>query len=402
MKNYKEFGYNCLGPLLFGFTTWLKQNLLIEGINKLYFFSRDGYIMKQVFDMMYSDEQIITYYLEVSRRSLRVPILWKDYSFDNLMTMLGPSQLITLLSVFDAVGLDITAYNHLLNKYGFDENSFFFRDNIRRNKNLMLMYQELSEDIKANSLKEYTFLKEYIHQVKLEGKFAIVDIGWSGGMQRFLQVVLKEMGIDAEIYGYYTGVADYYTRNIQDGMPLNLNGYLFDFYHNPKDNDLRSCFVGLYEMLFLETKGSVKRYVHSNDGSVKAERYDYEYCINGKMLLEVDCIKEVQTGALSYVYDKTHSCAVGFDSGNLIGPLIRAGQKPTQQAIDLFADFRFFDEGQYSFLAKPKPLLYYLFHIDQFKADFFKSRWKTAFLKRLFCLPISYYGIYNYLKSIKN
>ena len=378
------------------------KNIQKEGINKIYFFSRDGYIMKQVFDMMYSDDQINTFYLEVSRRSLRVPILWKDYSFDNLMTMLGPSQLITLLSIFDAVGLDITAYHHLLDKYSFNEKSIFYRDNIRENKNLMYLYQELSEDIYTNSLKEYAFLKEYVHQVDLRGKFAIVDIGWSGGMQRFLQIVLKEMGIDAEIYGFYTGVADYYKRNIKEGLPLNLNGYLFDFYHNPKDKDLRSCFVGLYEMLFLETKGSVKRYIHSNDGFIEAERYDYEYCINGEMLREVDCIKEVQAGALNYVHKKRNSIVAETDWEMLTNPLIEAGQKPSQQAVDLFADFRFFDEGQYSFLAKPKPLSFYLFHPVQLKIDFYKSRWKTAFLKRMFGLPISYYRIYNYIKRIRS
>ena len=49
-----------------------------EHIDKVYFFSRDGYLMKQAFDLLYKENtDIKTYYLEVSRRSLRVPILWK-------------------------------------------------------------------------------------------------------------------------------------------------------------------------------------------------------------------------------------------------------------------------------------------------------------------------------------
>lgn len=44
---------------------------------------------------------------------------------------------------------------------------------------------------------------------------------------------------------------------MNDGK-LSLHGYLFDFYNNVNSVDKRSPFVGLYETLFLEQKGSVK------------------------------------------------------------------------------------------------------------------------------------------------
>ena len=242
MSEYREFGYRCLGPLLLGFSQWLEYNVRKEGIDKIYFFSRDGFIMKKAFDALFHDNSIKTYYLEVSRRSLRVPILWKDFSFDNLLTMLGPSKLITLRSIFDAVGLNISEYSGLISKYGFNESSFFYRNSIKEESSLMKMYDELSTVIKNNSLKEFSNLKKYIKKNELYGKFAIVDIGWSGGMQRFLETTLKEMDIEAQIFGYYTGIADYFKRNNSGGKELNLNGYLFDFSHHPNDDDVRSCF----------------------------------------------------------------------------------------------------------------------------------------------------------------
>lgn len=42
--------------------------------------------------------------------------------------------------------------------------------------------------------------------------------------------------------------------------------------------------------------------------------------------------------------------------------LLKEGQNPSFETLKLFADFRFFDEGEYYNLAKPKSLLYYLFH----------------------------------------
>lgn len=401
MDKYYEFGEKCLGPLLLGYSKWLLENFRKEDIHKVYFFSRDGYLMKQAFDMLPGSKiKIKTFYLEVSRRSLRVPILWKDYSLENLLTMLTPSMLIPIASVFDAVGLDISDYLPLLYKYGFDRNSVIYRKDFLNNKQLKDLYSELSDDIKNVSLAEYSNLKEYLKEREIGGKFAIVDIGWSGGMQRFLQTTLNEMGINAEIYGYYTGIAKYYKRNISDGFVLNMYGYLFDFLHNPSDKDCRNCFVGLYEMLFLENKGSVEKYVRNGHGQIEALRYPYEYMVNGKLLPEVEYIKSTQKGALDYVKEHQPDSIDCIDKLLLCGKLLSEGQNPSFKSIKLFADFRFFDEGEYYKLASPRSLWFYLLHPSDFKIDFLKSRWKTAFIKRLLVVPLPYYNIYKLLKKI--
>lgn len=401
MDKYYEFGEKCLGPLLLGYSKWLLENFRKEDIHKVYFFSRDGYLMKQAFDMLpVSKINMKTYYLEVSRRSLRVPILWKDYSLENLLTMLSPSMLIPIASVFDAVGLDVVDYLSLLEKYGFDRNSVIYRKDFLNNKQLKDLYSELSDDIKDVSLAEYANLKEYLKVREIEGKFAIVDIGWSGGMQRFLQTTLNEMGIKAEIYGYYTGIAKYYKRNVSDGFALNMHGYLFDFMHNPSDKDCRNCFVGLYEMLFLEDKGSVEKYVRNDYGQIEALRYSYEYMVNGESLPEVEYIKSTQKGALDYVKEHLTDSIDSIDKLRLCGNLLSEGQNPSFKSIRLFADFRFFDEGEYYKLASPRSLWFYLLHPSDFKIDFLKSRWKTAFLKRLLVVPLPYYNIYKLLKKI--
>lgn len=401
MDKYYEFGEKCLGPLLLGYSKWLLENFRKEDIHKVYFFSRDGYLMKQAFDMLpVCKINMKTYYLEVSRRSLRVPILWKDYSLENLLTMLSPSMLIPIASVFDAVGLDVVDYLSLLEKYGFDRKSVIYRKDFLNNKQLKDLYSELSDDIKDVSLAEYANLKEYLKVCEIEGKFAIVDIGWSGGMQRFLQTTLNEMGIKAEIYGYYTGIAKYYKRNVSDGFALNMHGYLFDFMHNPSDKDCRNCFVGLYEMLFLEDKGSVEKYVRNDYGQIEALRYSYEYMVNGESLPEVEYIKSTQKGALDYVKEHLTDSIDSIDKLRLCGNLLSEGQNPSFKSIKLFADFRFFDEGEYYKLASPRSLWFYLLHPSDFKIDFLKSRWKTAFLKRLLVVPLPYYNIYKLLKKI--
>ena len=398
-EQYRKFGYDNLGPLLYGFSCWLLSNFKERNISKVYFFSRDGFIMKQAFEKLKGIENIRTYYLEVSRKSLRIPILWKDPSYDNILTMLSPSMYVHIESLFDAIGLDIDKYDSVLRLYGLTKNDQFSKYELINSKALREMYACLIPEIIDNSKKEYNLLQEYIKQNELCGKFAIVDIGWSGGMQRFLQTTLKEMNIDCDIHGFYTGVAEYYKRNISQSCQLNLNGYLFDYANALEAKDERSCFVGLYEMLFLETKGSVIGY-YLSDGKVYAKRGLYEYEKDGVLLPEVDCIREVQNGALEYVGQ------AAIDNENLTKEMAfhnfrKAGSWPSKEALQLFGKFRFFDEGVCAPLINTKSFWRYLKNPKSIIKDFMHSRWKSGFLRSYCLIPFPYYKVYNFLYRFK-
>ena len=107
-------------------------------------------------------------------------------------------------------------------------------------------------------------------------------------MQRYLRQAINLMRQDIDISGYYMGVAPFCKKNTKLDPGLDLNGYLFDFNHNKDDCDMRSSFVGMFESLFLEQNGSVKKYVIQSDGYTKAERYPYEYKENGKISFEAN------------------------------------------------------------------------------------------------------------------
>ena len=354
--------------------------------------------MKKAFEII-DENQTKSFYLEVSRRSLRVPTLSMDFTVEDLLTMISPSNMVSLSSIFDIIGLDINHYTDLLRKIGFNEKDEISRKAFLQNQKILTLIQEIRNDIRKNSKEEYDLLVEYIRQNQIVGKFAIVDIGWSGGMQRFLDKTLDSLKIKHNISGFYTGIADYYKRNIQS-KELDLNGYLFDFSHNPKDTDCRSGFVGLYEMLFLETKGSVKRYRRDETGRIIAERFPYEYNVQGTMMPEVNKIITLQQGALDYVkYGKENN--ITLTSKEARKHLVFAGNSPSLKNIKLFSDFLFYDEGVYTKLAAPKSLLYYIFHWKQLKKDLYLSRWKVGFLKKLFKVPFPYLHLYQFLKTIQ-
>lgn len=401
---YYKFGYQKFGPFLWGYIRWIHKKLKEKGIKKVFFFSRDGYIMLKAFKLLYANEDIEIHYLEVSRRSLRVPILHFNHDFKTIMGMVSPSKIVPLISIFDCVGLDINDYENLLLKYGLNKKSSFDRKTIFDNTNLLNLYKELSIDIENKSNNEYNALISYLKQEHVSGKFGIVDIGWSGGMQRFLTETLDQLGIDNEIYGYYVGVANYYTRNTNVIPDLDLNGYLFDFKNEKDAEDKRSSFVGLFESFFLEQDGSVINYTVKQNRTI-ANRAPYEYIIDGKKTKELKAIRMIQSGALDFIKDASQdfilSYLLHYNADELFQGLKETGQEPQKKDLMLFSDFRFFDEGETNKLANPQSLFYYMRHIQELKNDFLKSRWKTGFMKKLLGAKLPYQQLYLWLLQFK-
>lgn len=75
--NPHHLGYAGLGPLLTGFMLWLGRQAQRDGITRLYFLSREGWILKQVYDALHVNDSsaVPSTYLYASRRATRVASL---------------------------------------------------------------------------------------------------------------------------------------------------------------------------------------------------------------------------------------------------------------------------------------------------------------------------------------
>lgn len=69
---YYQVGYSCFGPAMYGLVQWLHKKAAGK---RIFFFARDGYVVKQIYNQLYPKDP--TEYLYLSRRSLSVPLLWK-------------------------------------------------------------------------------------------------------------------------------------------------------------------------------------------------------------------------------------------------------------------------------------------------------------------------------------
>ena len=221
-------------------------------------------------------------------------------------------------------------------------------------------------------------------------------------MQKYLRNIFDNLpGYEnKELIGFYFGLTEKAKGNLSSRNIA--NAYVFDNY-NFSSEELERPFVGLFESLFLEPKGSVKKY-HINTENL-VERYQYEYIDDsGEVLDDVDKIHNIQQGALGFI-EEYMSTAISryskMDSEAAFKNLFSVGINPKLDQLEKLGSIVFFNNGFKEQLAKPDCILKYLISPMKFKKDFLNSQWKTGFLKGVFKLPLPYYEIFKLMRRVR-
>lgn len=392
---YSRYGYETLGPLLFGFTKWLRNELEVEKIKKVYFFSRDGLIMMNSFNLFEDNNQVVSKYLYGSRRSYRIPQIWLNPELTSVIETFPQAKLITIDKFFGYLGLNGALYTNLLTKLDINLNDQVFRKNLESDSRIIELYENIKNDVINNSKKEYSVLKEYLRQECVSGKIAVVDIGWRGSLQLFIQQLTDEMSIDTDIYGYYIGLHNKFRKGIK------AKGYFGN--ENNTNAESWKAFIGLAELMFTSQEGSVEKF-KAIDSNVIPVLYNYEYVEGSSRMTESRVVEEIQSGALRFVRDFSTSEVQKYTDQKSIDSayrLVFTGMNPSKEILNRFGDFRFEDDGLF-YLAKPKKIREYLQHPKWLLNDLMGSRWKIGYLKKLIKIPFGHKRIYLMLKKMSD
>ena len=387
---YYIFGYETFGIILYGFCKWLIQDLKKEGIENILFFSRDGYIMKRAFELVPGHEDFIDDYIHVSRRSLRVPLLWKHDRAS--VSELQPTAYISMEDLLVSLGLEPDTYAERLEKNGLHLSTVIKDTDIECNDKVACFLQDIWSDVVSNSKKEYESLTTYIDQLNIPSKVAVVDIGWRGTMQYFLGKALDSMGKNVHLRGYYITLSSSMKRGID------IHGYLQNVDGTGKGCNLLRGYVGLIETLFLKPEGSAKKYEIAPDGHAVPVLFHCEYKGKGDALpIEIEAVQKIQEGALQFIRDQIDSVRgtrkeYCFSSETAFANLNHFGNHPTLCDLKMFSHFRFYN-GTVTCLAEAKPVWHYLMKPKELKQDFYGCRWRTGFMKNLFKIPLPYYTV---------
>lgn len=388
--NY-SFGYEKLGILYYGLLQKINNVAIEQKVERIYFFSRDGYILKKAYDKTFlKDSNIKTSYFYTSRRSIVVPSLVDDYELDELVSLLGIRNKDTIKSFFKRIGLNIDYYREELNSCDLKPQSNFIEcDNVRK------LYKLIRKDIVNNAKKELRILQKYLEQEKINSvkKCIIVDIGWRGSMQYSLENIIKKLNYDVEINGIYLGLNKKSEMFFKNGMKA--QGYLFSK-ENKYDTEVElSAGVGLVESLFLANHGTVLGYDEINN-IIIPRLAEYEYSQKDKVI-----ISSIQNSAIDfvedfYIFNKNFNLSI--NERVAFNRLKRFIKQPDKKYISVFGDLGFSDYSDGK-LAKPKPIKEYILSPNQFKKDFITSQWKVGFMKRIIKIYLPYYSIYKILRK---
>lgn len=389
---YISFGQNYLGPFLYAYISWLYDEIAKEGISKIFFLARDGYLMEKAFRILQDKKHtdMDAKYAYFSRRSIRQALFWNCDSYrQSLQLQFLPKNAryyITMEGILEYWGFSFDESRDIAKEFHLDLKEEFLAGDLYKNTKLEKLFQKLQYKIKENSKQQSKLLSSYFEQIGMREYCAIVDIGWEGRMQQYLELFAENERIPLSCTGYYLGM--------QATVPV--KGKLEGFLYNDAQPKLRKSVLvarGLYEKFFQSSEGSTLSYREEN-GTIVPVLGKYEYENQPDLCNRIHIL---QNASLEYLRDAVEN---NFPvSVALTKPLVHIAKYPSLKDIQLFS-FLYNEEdkdGKKDYFLSQKNLFHY--SPKELAHDLINSSWKTGFMKSVFKVPFPYYLIYCIIKK---
>lgn len=382
----KRLGFECMGPLLFGFSKWLHDSVRLLGIHDIYFLSRDGQVMKKAFDALYSeDKDVRTHYFYASRIALQEPLMSIIQSYQDFLSRLHWPPVVNVSYFLKAMGIrDFTIIEKVCQESQITEEYSTKRENLRQDSVFRKLYDISRLVIHDDAEQKCDCFLEYVKQEHMLGRVAIVDIGWHGNMQRNMNEIFKHFGTGQELYGFYIGV--YPDENHSESQYM--RGYIFDKDANYSIYDKEKEINTMFEQIFLADHGSVKSYIKDN-GRYNASLFEYEQT-DEKVIRQ---LVKYQEGALEFIdMIKPYGTVIDLSGEDAVNNVLDQFINPLYEEVIQWLNVTFKDVDDYKIVIQPRHPIYYIFHPRKLIKEYRNSIWKIGYLKLLL------HGDYNYLE----
>lgn len=377
---YASFGYTEFGPFLYAYVSWLNHEIMSAGIHKVYFFARDGYLMEKAFRVFLEQKHsdVDAKYVYFSRRSIRQAMLWRSTSYADSLKYMSVGRFISAGEILEYYGFSSDECFDISKQYGLILSEEYSVNGLEKNKKIHSIYLGIQEKIRLKSQQQDQLLQQYIKQIGMKDRCAIVDIGWHGRMQQYVELYFNNCNIPLECSGYYIGIKPVVA------LKGSAKGFLYDDEH-PKLRKSVLCFFGGYEKLFQSCEGSTYGYREIN-GTVEPVLGTYEYQERTDIQSNIHAW---QNGALRFVEEAIRRGTQVDDA--MTRRLINVGKYPSCRHVAMFSFF-YSDDGKTHYFISQKALWRY--RPKELVHALSNSQWKTGFMKSLFKLPLPYYLIF--------
>lgn len=200
----EKLGYAALGPIFTGYVSWIKKQAERDGISDLFFFSREGFVLHEVYRALFGDDDTApkAHYFYTSRRCVRVAALRQEADIIALASQpYDPGvQVGKLFAGRFAIDLSDAAGVEVLARHGFSGAEQEIKNDNATKFRFIQLCTALSKEILANAAEEREAYEAYIAgsgylDCKAPG---VVDVGWQANIQGALAELTGRKAV-----GYY-------------------------------------------------------------------------------------------------------------------------------------------------------------------------------------------------------
>lgn len=254
------------GEILY-FISSLYQNLIRNQEQHVFFCSREGQFIKELFDAYqeryHSDAVISSDYFYVSRKAVLMPSL-KEVDAEDFGIVFRQSRELAAADFLQALGFSDDSIQEILRDAGLQAESILRQDRECSEMKKLLqssVFSRTYEDRRSGQKEQFLSYLTSLG-VHLDGdRIALVDIGWRGTMQDCMRRALPEQ---VQIEGYYLGFAGG-GKNSSD----HKNGLVFtDAPEKSPGFDILTYKHTFFEKIFAADHGPVIGYADQNGKAV--------------------------------------------------------------------------------------------------------------------------------------
>jgi len=295
--NYQALGYTVLGPLVLSFAQWLTQQATADGMQRLYFLSREGEFLKKVYDIWapHAGAAPPSEYLVLSRRAVTVPMI---NTIEEVEAIARTRYFENHASAFvrERYGLILTEEEwSALERQGLLDADRQVEVTDEQIDHIKPLLAALLPRILAQAQTEMPCVMAYLDGMGLNRgeKFAVVDVGYSATIQGRLNQLLG-----SKAHGYYM-MTDARAQPVADRFDVTVQGCFGQYVKFTDDATalLRQSFD--LEKLLSSDEAQIIRYHVLPSGAVAPE-------VRVLSRDEVRCQPiraEIRAGALQFMAD---------------------------------------------------------------------------------------------------
>ncbi|WP_455137358.1 hypothetical protein [Thermophilibacter sp.] len=392
---YFRLGYDVFGPLVVGFSGWLLRESREYRAEAIAFCARDGYILKDAFDLLYPDCEIPTKYLYVSRASTLPTRILAQKNFSDVLDNAHLRKLTSPALLASRFNLSHERALELAKRCGVDVSSpvpagRYYADNSAYRRFAELLVKEYRMSAAEGS----GLFSRYLDEVGTGTRAVIVDVGWNGSTQAAMELANKGRRTTTEYLGCY--LAANKSERLYDSN-LKVEGYLYDEGHPFSDWFHVMESMGLLEFFLGAPHGTTLGYQIVDDVVVPVlGEFEFDDSSEGRRTKEA--LEQMHQGCLAYV--RAHCSSKVPCVENAAHELIEVCSDPSDEDLYMLGDLLFF-EGKASRLASPRPVREYLRSPWLLASEFGASTWKLGFLCRMLRSRALARTIYRFLLRMK-